>query len=111
MKQDVILELYARVTASWRQPTPGRKQYFVFKDLYHERPPYLEGSFELWSQSRLWDLDSKVFLKPKKGGRLCRLIAKMKREESKWRLEVLSIWECEWEDVEYVAGIYQKDVR
>jgi hypothetical protein len=25
-----------------------------------------------------------------------------------WRLEVLSVWEAGWEDVEFVAGIYGK---
>lgn len=39
---------------------------------------------------------------------MCRLIARMKRDGMKWRLEVLNIWEATWEDVEYVAGIYTK---
>ena len=37
---------------------------------------------------------------------MCRCIAKMKREGGKWSLEVLSIWEASWEDVEVVAGIH-----
>jgi hypothetical protein len=102
-----VIELYARVTASWREPAPGRKQHFIFKDLYHDRPPHLEGTFELWDQAALWDLDSKPFLSANEQGTMCRVIARMKREGGqKWRLEVLSIWQASWDDIEFVAGIY-----
>lgn len=103
---DVVIELYARVTACWREPAPGRKQHFAFKDIYHDNPPFLEGTFELWQQAQLWDLDSKVFLGASKGnGIMCRAIARMKRDGQKWRLDVLSVWEASWEDVNYAAGI------
>lgn len=39
---------------------------------------------------------------------MCRAVAKMKRDGMKWRLDVLSVWEASWEDVEYVAGVYAK---
>lgn len=103
--RNVVLELYARVTQSRRE---GRKQHFVFKDLYHDKPPHLGGTFELWSQSPLWDADSKVFSMPKDGGRMCRLVGRMRRVEMKWMLEVISIWEASWEDVDFVAGIFAK---
>lgn len=104
---NVVIELYARVTGSWREPKPSRKQHFVFKDLYHDKPPHLEGTYELWDQAQLWDLDSKPFLTAKDGhGMICRMIGKMRRDGSKWGIEVLSIWEASWEDVDYVAGIY-----
>lgn len=104
--KNIILEIYARVTSSWREAAPGRKQHFVLKDMYHVNPPHLEGSYELWHQTRLWELDSKAFLVPRKEGIMCRAIAKMKRVERQWKLEILSIWEAGWEDVEYAAGIY-----
>ena len=90
----------------------------MFRDLYHDKPSSLEGTFELWQQSLLWELDGRAFLgeKTRDGGVMCRVVGKMKREVEagevggmKWRLEVLSIWEAEWEDVEFVAGIYDKD--
>lgn len=103
---DIVIELYARVAASWREPAPGRKQHFKFKDIYHDNPPYLEGTFELWQQAQLWDLDSKVFLQASKGkGIMCRAIARMKRDGQNWRLDVLSVWEAKWDDVEFAAGI------
>ena len=109
--QNVILELYGRITASHRE---GRKQHFTFHDLYHDNPPHLEGVFELWGQSRLWDLDGKAFLGQLEGGKMCRVVGRMKREgygsgAAKWRMEVLSIWEAAWEDVEFVGGIYARD--
>lgn len=104
--KNVLLELYARVASSVRE---GRKQRFVFKDLYHDKPPHLEGDFELWSQSRLWDLDGKAFLNAEGAGVMCRAIARMKRDGTKWRMEVLSIWKAGWEDVQAVAGIFSKD--
>ncbi|KAK5724283.1 hypothetical protein LTR15_004327 [Elasticomyces elasticus] len=104
----VLLELYARVTESCREEKPGRHQHFVFHDLYHDKPPYLAGTYDLWDQSRLWELDSRVFLSSNAGGTVCRAIARMKRDGMKWKLEVLSIWEASWEDVEHVAGIYSK---
>lgn len=104
--RDVVLEIYARVSSSWREPAPGRKQFFVLKDLYHDKPPHLEGTFELFGQSALWDLDSKVFLGRREEGLVCRTVAHMKRNNGKWSLEMLNIWEATLEDVEYAAGIY-----
>ncbi|KAF2485473.1 hypothetical protein BDY17DRAFT_322311 [Neohortaea acidophila] len=110
--QDVILELYARVVSSYRANKVDGVQSFVFNDLYHDRPPHVEGSFELWRDSELWNADSSAFLEPKQGGIMCRVIARMKRdaERGKWRLEVLNVWEANWEDVEHVAGIYARDL-
>ncbi|KAK3637259.1 hypothetical protein LTR56_013797 [Elasticomyces elasticus] len=106
--KNVLLELYARVTESHREEKPGRHQHLVFHDLYHDKPPYLTGTYDLWDQSRLWELDSRAFLSSRAEGTVCRAIARMKRDGMKWKLEVLSIWEASWEDVEHVAGIYSK---
>lgn len=105
--KDVLLEIYARVTESHRE---RRNQHFFLHDLYHDKSPYLEGMFRLWDQSQLWDRDSRVFLTPQLRGILCRLIAKMKWDGgAKWALDILSIWEADWEDVNAVAGIYAKE--
>lgn len=105
-----MLEFYARITKSWREPTPSRKQHFVIHDLYHDRPPFLNGTFELWDQSALWDEHSRPFLAAGDGenGMKCRMIARMKRDGTKWRLEILNVRQAEWEEVEHVAGIYER---
>lgn len=103
----LLLELYARVTRSWRE---GNLQHFVFCDLYHDRPPHVVGTYELWDQSRLWELDSRAFLAAGEGSKsvMCRAMARMRRDGAGWRLEVMGIWEAGWDDVDFVAGIYQK---
>jgi len=111
--QAVLLELFARVVESWSgaAPTSPKKQHFVFHDLYHHNPPYLEGTLDLsMCRSSLWESDSKPFLTPEKGSqRMCRVVGSMRREDGKWKLNVCSLWEAGWEDVEAVAGIYGKD--
>lgn len=108
LNKDVVLELYARVTASWREPKPSHKQHFVIKDLYHDKPPHLNGTFELWNQSKLWETDSLPFLFRRSEGTMCRMIARMRRDGTKWRLEVMNVWQASWEDVEHVAGLYAR---
>jgi hypothetical protein len=107
--KNVLLELHARVTKSWREPKPGRHQHFVLHDLYHDKPPHLHGTFALYDQSPLWNMDSRHFLGIQNQGRICRLIGKMKRHGPTWKIDILSIWAATWEDVDYVAGIYAKD--
>ncbi|USW48214.1 hypothetical protein Slin15195_G015330 [Septoria linicola] len=102
----IVIELYARVMSSWREPQPGRKQHFVFADLYHDKAPQVDGTFELFNQASLWDLDSQTFLPGSASGSMCRAMVRMKRDtQQKWRFEVLSIWQASWEDVNTVWGI------
>ncbi|PPJ49593.1 hypothetical protein CBER1_01872 [Cercospora berteroae] len=106
MNIDVTIELYARVTSSWREEPSGRKQHFVFGDLFHGKSPQLEGTFEFHSQANLWNTDSETFLDAAASSTMCRAIGKMKRDAArKWRLEIRSIWEASWEDVDWAAGI------
>jgi hypothetical protein len=56
----------------------------------------------------LWDDDSRPFIDASASGMMCRMIAKMKRDGGKWRLEILSIWPADWDDVEHAAKIYAK---
>ena len=106
MNTDVTIELYARVTSSWREEPSCRKQHFVFGDLFHGKSPQLEGTFELHSQAVLWNTDSETFLEAAASSTMCRAIGRMKRHaDRKWRLEIRSIWEASWEDVDWAAGI------
>ncbi|KAK4984159.1 hypothetical protein LTR66_008589 [Elasticomyces elasticus] len=103
--RSTIIELYARVTSSFREPESVR-QHFVFADLYHTRPPFLIGVYEVWKGVELWDFDSARFLDSNEDGRLCRCIGRMKRDGTNWKLSVLNIWEASWEDIEYAAGLH-----
>ena len=107
--KNAVIELYARITSSSRDT---RKQYFIFKDLYHDKPPFCDGTFELWDQSHLWDLDSRPFLAATEDCSMaCRAIGKMKREAQKWKLDILGIWAADAADVDFVAGIYTDDAQ
>ncbi|RMY63806.1 hypothetical protein D0863_10267 [Hortaea werneckii] len=112
----ILLELYARVVDSWHEDAEGgkgRKQNFVLHDLYHDKPPYIDASFRLCGQSKVWDADTTTFLTRRDGGIMCRAIGQMKKERCgrrKWYINLLSIWEATWEDVDAVAGIYAKNV-
>lgn len=99
-----IIELYARVASSWREPD-SVKQHFVFSDLFHDHPPFMNGVYELWKGVELWDYDSGRFLNPSEQQRMCRCIGKMKRDGKKWKFMVLNIWEATWDDVDYAKGI------
>ncbi|KAF2181102.1 hypothetical protein K469DRAFT_713978 [Zopfia rhizophila CBS 207.26] len=100
--KNVMIELYAKVVSSWREPGTV-KQHFVFCDLFHSNPPYITGCYELWKGVELWDYDSGRFMQREK--KMCRCIGKMKREGKKLQFVVLNIWECNWEDIAWVEGV------
>lgn len=100
----VIVELYARVIASYRKPEQAL-QHYVFADLFHNHPPFLTGTYDEWKGVELWDADSAAFLEVGGTGRICRCVARMKREGDGWNLKIINIWEATWEDICYVRGI------
>jgi hypothetical protein len=104
--KDIIIELYARVVSSYREDG-GYRQYFVFADLFHDRPPFLNGEYDLWNGSTLWEFDSQRFLgsqDPMKE-KLCRCVGRVKKDERVFKFTVLNIWEASWDDVKHVKGI------
>ncbi|KAI4203404.1 MAG: hypothetical protein LQ350_001925 [Teloschistes chrysophthalmus] len=105
-RQDVVIELYARVTSSERLPG-SVKQTFSFADIFSPaRGPYLSGAYNLWKGNGLWDADSKVFLGKAGQGKFARVLGKIVREEMGpgLQMKVLSIWEAYWDDVAMCKG-------
>ncbi|KAI9769076.1 MAG: hypothetical protein M1840_004427 [Geoglossum simile] len=100
--QDAIIELYARVVFSSRDEW---KQHFQFADLFHDRPPLLTGTYEIFHGVDLWERDSGRFLTEDGKDKMCRCIGRMKRVGGNWKLVVLNIWEATWDDVSWVKGI------
>lgn len=133
--QNVLLELYARVTSSYREIEGAEetgKQHFQFADLFSDRGPVVQGYWENWKGVGLWEDDSAAFLRDdgegevdgfedvdantrgtegaqkhemQKEARLCRAMGRMTREGRQWIFVISCIWEAGWEDVEYVRGI------
>jgi hypothetical protein len=100
--QDAIVELYARVVFSSRN---GWKQHFQFADLFHDRPPFLSGTYEIFHGVDLWERDGGRFLTEEGKGKMCRCVGRMKRAGANWKLVVLNIWEATWDDVAWAKGI------
>ena len=120
------IELFATVKTSMRDQD-STIQFFTFADLFFpQRPPYVQGVYSRCSESELFDEDSRPFLKAVKGGRgiSARAIVRPQPKSSKqlvhnrkinflaseetsglMDLEVLSIYVCSWEDIEYTKGI------
>jgi hypothetical protein len=135
---NIIIELYARVLHSERpsslpetlsepvsssntgssSPTlrtrfsGGLAQRFVFKDLFHEHPPHLRGTYDLWFGNELWDRESSAFLHmdgaEDSEAKLCRCLGRMRREtdadtkKDYLNFAILSVREVTWEEIEAV---------
>ncbi|KAL7268236.1 hypothetical protein RUND412_009151, partial [Rhizina undulata] len=99
--RDVLVELYARVTYSERVEV---RQYFQFGDIFHDRPPFLSGTYERFKSADLWEKDSAVFLGAEGKGKIARVVGKMRKKggsgEVGFMMHILSIWESDWEEVE-----------
>lgn len=120
------IELYTIVKASIRN-RDYTSQSFTFADLFFpQRPPYINGVYGKCSESELFDDDSRPFLKAGQGGQdiFARAMVRPKPKSGKrlvWNqkngfhaseetstemeVEVLSIYVCSWEDIEYTKGI------
>lgn len=109
-KMEAFIEVYAFVTSSYRE---GVKQHFEFADLFQtDKPPFLSGCYCGWKGVDLFEQDSVVFLKDGPGGgvngkeKIARAVGIMKRDVGlHWTLNILSVWEVCWEDIEFVRGI------
>ena len=99
--QQIVLELYARVLSSQRNEV---KQDFVFRDLFHDKPPYIKGVYNaaIWKSVKLYDYDSERLLEER---RICRCIGTVKREGKEWVMMVLNAWEATWDDINWAEGI------
>lgn len=105
--KNVVLELYARFTSSSREPGTV-KQHFTLVDLFHDNPPYIEGTYTAWKTVQKWDEDSARLLDTtEEKSRVCRCVGSMSRDKAKWKMIIHSIREASWDEVEYTAGIYR----
>lgn len=109
--ETVLLELYARISKSWRDCKSVPTQHFVFHDLYHDRLPHLHGTIGVSSFHQKWNLEGISFHSTPQKNEMARVIATMKRDAQTWRLDILGIEETNWDEVYHVAGIYEPNPR
>jgi hypothetical protein len=103
-QQDVVFELYARVTYSNRE-TLARKQYFQFVDLFKDQQPYPAATLTSWRVGSHLDKDSSLFLDTSGGPRICWCMCKPLRDPKAaigWTYTVLSIKEVDWDHIRWV---------
>lgn len=103
--QDAVIELFARVTHSSREPNTTR-QYFHFADAFHDRPPFANGLLQDFRVSRLVERESHVFLGPEKDC-LARCLGRLHKDSQcgRWTLHILRISKSHWEEVQWTKQI------
>lgn len=83
-----------------------------------EKSPVLQAVYEGWKEGEPWRYDSGLLIceKEESGGvgedkreRLCRCLGRVVREGRGWLFKIVNVWKAEWEDVEWVRGIYGCD--
>ncbi|KAI0816198.1 hypothetical protein GGR55DRAFT_625883 [Xylaria sp. FL0064] len=106
-QQDVVFELYARVTYSSRE-TLSRKQHFQFVDLFKDQQPYPAATLTNWRINSQLDTDSAAFLDTHGGPRLCWCMCKPMKDSKAalgWTYTILKIKEIDWEQIRWAKAI------
>ncbi|KAI1472857.1 uncharacterized protein F4812DRAFT_29354 [Daldinia caldariorum] len=100
-RQDVIFELFARVTYSSRESLQ-RNQHFQFVDLFKDQLPYPVGVLSNWRVDTQLDRQSAAFLGTSAGPRLCRCMCKPRRDPKTaigLTLVITAIKKIDWVDI------------
>ncbi|KAF8862268.1 hypothetical protein BDZ45DRAFT_739570 [Acephala macrosclerotiorum] len=113
LKEDAIIELFARVTNSSREPGTSRQQ-FRFADLWHDRPPFPNGILTNYSSSVLADTESKIFQRVgQHGPMMARCFGRLKRDSQNttgWLLDIINIRTTDWEEIRWTKRIVSAGV-
>lgn len=103
--KNTVFELFARVLYSTRENF-SHKQYFQFRDLFEETPPYLSGTLGDWRAPVSIRLATDGFLAPTNAGSKCYcqcLLIPDERCELGWSLAIRDIRPVTWKDVRLVV--------
>jgi hypothetical protein len=98
--QDVVIELFARVTFSSRD-AGTTTQHFQFADLWHDRPPFPNGVLMNYRATGLAESESKVFIETD-GEKMARCLGRLKRDTKSnigWLLHIINIRTTDWEEI------------
>ncbi|OHW99072.1 hypothetical protein CSPAE12_02273 [Colletotrichum incanum] len=110
-KQDVALELFARVNYSNRE-TSAKVQHFQLRDLFTDKQPFLSGAFRGWKLNGPVDHHSSAFLGPNGKNKLCRCVCKLS-EDKKAAIgrsaTILSIRQTTWDEVQWGLRLVSRD--
>lgn len=86
------------------------RQNFQFMDIFHDKPPFLNGIYELAKVCEIWDEGSAVFLGHPGKGRMARVIGRMRKRNggegaTSFVIQISGIKETNWEDIGWLRGI------
>ncbi|KAI1402737.1 hypothetical protein F4819DRAFT_271373 [Hypoxylon fuscum] len=105
--QEVIFELFARVTYSSRESL-AKTQHFQFIDLFKDQQPYPAGVLHNWRVGSQLDQHSSAFLNKSNQYRLCHCHCKPRRDPKAiigFVLVVLAIRETDWENIDWAKKV------
>ncbi|KAI9054373.1 hypothetical protein LZ554_001536 [Drepanopeziza brunnea f. sp. 'monogermtubi'] len=106
LKQDVVIELFAKVTFSSREQGTT-KQHFQFADLWHDRPPFPNGILPNYKGTELVESESRIFVDAGKH-MMARCIGRLKRDKKMvtgWLLDIINIRPTDWEEIKWTKRI------
>ncbi|RKF72259.1 hypothetical protein GcM1_248025 [Golovinomyces cichoracearum] len=106
LRQAPLIELFARVTNSHREPNSTR-QAFQFIDLWHNRPPFIRGVLMNYEATRLINQESKVFIDNDQK-LMARVLATIRRDSNQsrgWLLHIINIRKTDWEEISWTRKI------
>lgn len=104
--ENALIELFARVTHSSREPGTTR-QHFQFADLWHDRPPFPSGVLANYKTPDLLRCESKVFIGEGEA-KMARVFGKLRRDgrsSTGWVMDVVSIRMTDWEEIRWTKRI------
>ncbi|GKT94292.1 hypothetical protein Ct61P_12142 [Colletotrichum tofieldiae] len=110
-KQDVVLELFAKVNYSNRE-TSAKVQHFQLRDLFTDKQPFLSGAFRGWKHNSPIDHHTRAFLGPSAEKKLCRCVCRLsenKKAAIGRSATILSIRETTWDEVQWALRLVARD--
>jgi len=106
LKQDTVIELFARVTFSSREPGTT-KQHFQFADLWNDNPPFPNGVLMNYKAMGLAENESRVFVHAGESI-MARCLGRLKRDRKSntgWLLHIINIRQTDWEEIRWTKRI------
>ncbi|KAM0156397.1 hypothetical protein ACHAQE_006368 [Botrytis cinerea] len=113
--QDAIIELFARVNFSSREPGTS-KQHFQFADLFHDRPPFAKGILANFKMTGLAESESKIFIESSES-LMARCMGRVKKDikTGSWLLHIMNVRVTDWEEIRWtkriVCGECEEEVK
>ncbi|KAI5807402.1 hypothetical protein DFH27DRAFT_546090 [Peziza echinospora] len=89
----------------------GVKQNIQLGDLFHDHGPFLQGVYSHFRNSKLYNEDADKLLGDNGKGKMVKVVGRVKRwfrkdqvPSTQYWMEISTIWECGWDEVEKARG-------